>query len=177
MIKVFHISQKFTICSVFHFKIFCELKLIKWCSLDMTNVTSLQFFIQNFDRKSGCSLFINTCTLKTWIYRNKCIFCILLLLFYSHFESTMNCVRSTMFGCAKEIKMEVRSATEEGFCIASDILKSCDILEMEEPKMDLPSCMNDKQKMSCNMTAAYGCLKHLYWELENPFVDCNTMHE
>lgn len=148
---------------------------MKRCYFRQDNCRVLQFFIQNFDWKSGRSLCINT--LKTWIYSKKCIFYILLLLFFSHFESTMNCVRSTMFGCAKEIKMEVRSATEEGFCIASDILKSCDILEMEEPKMELPSCMNDKQKMSCNLTAAYGCLKHLYWELENPFVDCNAMHE
>lgn len=49
-----------------------------------------------------------------------------------------------MFGCVKEIKMEVRSVIEEGFCIVSDILKLCDIFEMEEFKMDLLSCINDK---------------------------------
>lgn len=56
----------------------------------------------------------------------------------------MNCVRFIMFGCVKEIKMEVRSVIEEGFCIVSDILKLCDIFEMEEFKMDLLSCINDK---------------------------------
>lgn len=73
--------------------------------------------------------------------------------------------------------MEVRSIIEEGFCIVSDILKLCDIFEMEEFKMDLLSCMNDKQKMFCNMIVVYGCLKYLYWELENFFVDCNIMYE
>ena len=82
-----------------------------------------------------------------------------------------------MFGCSKEVKMEVRRSTEESFCIASDILKSCDLLEIEEPEMDLPKCVKDKQRATCNMTAAYGCLKHLYWEIENAFLDCNSMHE
>ncbi|XP_061194923.1 uncharacterized protein LOC133203073 [Saccostrea echinata] len=94
----------------------------------------------------------------------------------SHFGATMNCLRSNSFGCSKEIKMEVVRGAEEAYCIASDLLKSCD--KMEEPKMELPKCMKKgPMTATCNTTAAFACLKYLYWELESPFVDCSTMHE
>jgi hypothetical protein len=90
----------------------------------------------------------------------------------------MECVKSNVFGCPKEIKMEVRKSTEEGFCLYSDVLKSCKVMAKKEPKMELPKCMKEKHMAPrCNVTKAYSCLKHLYWELESPFVDCNSMHE